>query len=187
MLVVELMSVAKNFNPHSRGERLCLYNIFKIMQEISIHVPAWGTTFPLPLPGTRTAISIHVPTWGTTQFFTKIIRYVHISIHVPAWGTTLINASAFFLSLFQSTFPHGERREVELQLVICKKFQSTFPHGERQVAFVLCIFVHFYFNPRSRMGNDHIWICDFNVLWVISIHVPAWGTTAILAQNYFLF
>ena len=77
-----------------------------------------------------------------------------ISIHVPAWGTTffpnlLINSFAF-----QSTFPRGERLHW-----IC--FQQSAP----------------YFNPRSRVGNDEVKIGVFNKA-VISIHVPAWGTTA---------
>ena len=77
-----------------------------------------------------------------------------ISIHVPAWGTTVKRSLDEIIdTLFQSTFPRGERLNYRVQ---CRS--------------------HFYFNPRSRVGNDKIgdtlwWISD------ISIHVPAWGTT----------
>ena len=37
------------------------------------------------------------------------------------------------------------------------------------------------FNPRSRVGNDVKQITD-NRLSIISIHVPAWGTTLLMCQ-----
>ena len=35
------------------------------------------------------------------------------------------------------------------------------------------------FNPRSRVGNDKIFVFH-NMKVVISIHVPAWGTTTVV-------
>ena len=35
----------------------------------------------------------------------------------------------------------------------------------------------YYFNPRSRVGNDRVSVI-FRLFAIISIHVPAWGTTA---------
>ena len=60
-------------------------------------------------------------------------------------------------------------------------FQSTFPRGERH---------HLdnspnataYFNPRSRVGND-IDAILMRTRELISIHVPAWGTTSDMVVN----
>ena len=79
--------------------------------QISIHVPAWGTTDGLCDRKGILVISIHVPAWGTTAIpVQQISMYTNfnprsrvgndgstewenltkelISIHVPAWGTT---------------------------------------------------------------------------------------------------
>ena len=58
-----------------------------------------------------------------------------------------------------------------------KEFQSTFPRGERRKNIVV-IRVICYFNPRSRVGNDQ-YSNGLAPVSVISIHVPAWGTTII--------
>ena len=55
------------------------------------------------------------------------------------------------------------------------KFQSTFPRGERRPVLV-CLQYSVDFNPRSRVGNDAPYLFASNTL-LISIHVPAWGTT----------
>ena len=56
--------------------------------EISIHVPAWGTTNGDVFLFNTTNISIHVPAWGTTRIHDICFCRLIISIHVPAWGTT---------------------------------------------------------------------------------------------------
>ena len=61
---------------------------------------------------------------------------------------------------FQSTFPRGERLIIILSFPQMDKFQSTFPRGERP----------------DRHNTD-------NRLRIISIHVPAWGTTSNLSQK----
>ena len=100
-------------------------------------------------------ISIHVPAWGTTVFCSRMAQKEHyfnprsrmgndrkpksqqkplteISIHVPAWGTTPQSFRHFSRkSIFQSTFPHGERPDRTKARCITMRFQSTFPHGER--------------------------------------------------------
>ena len=134
-------------DPFNLHESLCV--------DISIHVPAWGTTFysrsisivflfQSTFPrGERLDdstilalrnISIHVPAWGTTECLLSFYRSLLISIHVPAWGTTLQQLKLEKTQEFQSTFPRGERRT------------NKYP------VFILCN---------------------------ISIHVPAWGTTAV--------
>ena len=54
-----------------------------------------------------------------------------ISIHVPAWGTTKRPPFLYQFTLFQSTFPRGERH--------CR-IEHSLNCGN--------------FNPRSRVGND---------------------------------
>ena len=66
------------------------------------------------LPEWITLVSIHVPARGTTTFpeFVPLDDYV-VSIHVPARGTTTLEmVQAAVDMMFQSTFPHGERRRL---------------------------------------------------------------------------
>ena len=76
---------------------------------ISIHVPAWGTTFGAMSKSFGFSISIHVPAWGTTCIAESEGRKINISIHVPAWGTTIPGIHSLPRQRFQSTFPRGER------------------------------------------------------------------------------
>ena len=95
------------------------------------------------------------------------------------------SVTKFFATLFQSTFPRGERPVIRVSVSLSTPFQSTFPRGERQ--FDVSIFlmstpisIHVpawgttlnpfvpgiipnYFNPRSRVGNDTCYtiICLF--------------------------
>ena len=98
------------FNPRSR-----VGNDVPVMQrhigfQISIHVPAWGTTLRAVIISLTETISIHVPAWGTTKQSLNLLSFpafqstfprgerrdgselwlvrINISIHVPAWGTT---------------------------------------------------------------------------------------------------
>ena len=92
-----------------RGERPGRHSYSATWHVISIHVPAWGTTYDKSISKTKYSISIHVPAWGTTfhKCFSFYIRF--ISIHVPAWGTTRVGIWTKTASGFQSTFPRGER------------------------------------------------------------------------------
>ena len=100
-------------------------------------------------------ISIHVPAWGTTAIDMIGSDKLEISIHVPAWGTTGTSTYACADTLkFQSTFPRGERPDAPDRSVSATKFQSTFPRGERPIGQI--------------QDNNAV---------LISIHVPAWGTT----------
>ena len=135
---------------------------------------------PLSYPNQQ--ISIHVPSWGTTRsLFDLPYTIVEISIHVPSWGTTIFTRRQPPCILFQSTFPRGERRHRYQILRTKNRFQSTFPRGERRTggsqAVAAC-----NFNPRSLVGNDGL---HFHRDWrrFISIHVPSWGTTQCLANT----
>ena len=56
---------------------------------ISIHVPAKGTTEAVGGVADELVISIHVPAKGTTSAELMGVARLVISIHVPAKGTTL--------------------------------------------------------------------------------------------------
>ena len=77
-------------------------------------------------------ISIHVPAWGTTKVRAEFEKQKKISIHVPAWGTTSCSTSVTIVCPFQSTFPRGERHFGCSIIIPCCRFQSTFPRGERR-------------------------------------------------------
>ena len=82
-----------------------------------------------------------------------------LSIHVPARGTTQIDGAEKLKGVFQSTFPRGERR--------------LFPRRcEVPTAF----------NPRSREGNDGCIPKKELDAIILSIHVPARGTTSSCAS-----
>ena len=78
-----------------------------------------------------------------------------ISIHVPAWGTTVKRSLDEIIdTLFQSTFPRGERLIGADGTLEDRQFQSTFPRGERPTEYVGNYTLLLNFNPRSRVGND---------------------------------
>ena len=126
-----------------------------VCREISIHVPAWGTTFSIYSISSISRISIHVPAWGTTYLPTFHLQfYIYfnprsrvgndaialippimplISIHVPAWGTTVLG-----ISIYRDCQDFNPRSRVGndilpiIFLITDRIFQSTFPRGERR-------------------------------------------------------
>ena len=89
-------------------------------------------------------------------------------------------------SVFQSTFPRGERRQGNHRRFYNKKrFQSTFPRGERPELrwkkAVLRLFQSTF--PRGERLADPI---ATPAVGSISIHVPAWGTTACIRYAHTL-
>ena len=146
---------------------------------VSIHVPARGTTYsshsfcmvlgrfnPRSREGNDKAVLV---SWNRQTLFQStfprgerrpdiiVLFYVRkVSIHVPARGTTTYKVSERPADMFQSTFPRGERH-----------FLPPIQQTETR------------FNPRSREGNDaSLLSCLYCI--VVSIHVPARGTTAML-------
>ena len=103
-----------NFNPRSReGSDLGFGKAQIGLILISIHAPARGAT--------------------TTQCYKWLKKM--ISIHAPARGATLRDPhKRYFLTLFQSTLPRGER-----QSELTRKSRTCYD-----------------FNPRSREGSDGI-------------------------------
>ena len=78
-------------------------------------------------------------------------------------------------ALFQSTFPRGERRCLRFYHIPVLDFN---PRSREGNDYPCCIpFPHLRnFNPRSREGND-VFSSYSRQMVVISIHVPARGTT----------
>ena len=106
-----------------------------------------------------------------------ILCSVPISIHVPAWGTTQT-----LLLICSQRYNFNPRSRVGNDvgmfngLSATGVFQSTFPRGERRKCRRQSIST-WNFNPRSRVGNDDTTGVQKGVSAIISIHVPAWGTT----------
>ena len=90
----------------------------------------------------------------------KSLWATRISIHVPARGTTLLPSKIIRVRIFQSTCPHGARLSGPAGLTGVIRFQSTCPHGARLA---------------TNLANAP--------LYPISIHVPARGTTRVLAPD----
>ena len=163
-VVIVVVDIARRaFNPRSRvgNDRSC--------SEPMMLCCNFQSTFPR---GERRFFSIH------------LLILSSLSIHVPAWGTTYRTASTHGITVFQSTFPRGERHLPCYIQALSFHFQSTFPRGERRCLAQNLFFSHSAFNPRSRVGNDSASSFDIP-LSMLSIHVPAWGTTYLVNINLF--
>ena len=100
-------------------------------------------------------ISIHVPAWGTTDDNYTYFTVPTISIHVPAWGTT---EKRSYHGIHQMYFNPRSRVGNDCKVIRLKKLILDF-------------------NPRSRVGNDPKQLRFLVKTHLISIHIPAWGTT----------
>ena len=78
---------------------------------------------------------------------------------------------------FQSTSPQGERQTpAAISGAIVDVFQSTSPQGERRDRVVM-LRVSRGFQSTSPQGERPMLDADADFLEMISIHVPARGTT----------
>ena len=100
-----------------------------------------------------------------------------ISIHVPAWGTTNTGRYVIlYLYYFNPRSRVGNDIPIKYSTTATINFNPRSRVGNDGCKS-RCYYLRQYFNPRSRVGNDGnraICQCGRN----ISIHVPAWGTTA---------
>ena len=77
------------FNPRSRkGNDESEFDGLFVVSQVSIHVPARGTTFLCDFKLLMFHVSIHVPARGTTWYLFYASICIAVSIHVPARGTT---------------------------------------------------------------------------------------------------
>ena len=88
----------------------------------------------------------------------------------------LVPISAYAISMFQSTLPHGERLSFVSTHVSLGLFQSTLPHGERPRLLPMVIIL-ICFNPRSHTGSDIIYSLSCLCSDGVSIHAPTRGAT----------
>ena len=107
----------------------------------------------------------------------SILRRNIISIHVPTWGTTLL--LPFLLSLQWNFNPRSHVGNDFFHPLswLASGYFNPRSHVGNDFHILLPLFIFFYFNPRSHVGNDEMQPRDI-LKYVISIHVPTWGTTS---------
>ena len=98
-------------------------------------------------------VSIHVPTRGTTFVICVFFVDVVVSIHVPTRGTTKKSHISEMITVFQSTFPRGERRRWAGHRNRKKRFNPRSHEGNDKLQFISTVSLG-SFNPRSHEGND---------------------------------
>ena len=151
----------------------------------------------MDLVGRYADISIHVPAWGTT-------KSAHADLVNNKFQSTFPRGERPFLPLLQLQLHNfnprsrvGNDRERKAPCKVSGNFNPRSRVGnDLRHPVHLCnthISIHvpawgtthihlprlsrnFYFNPRSRVGNDIIGVV-IGAVTGISIHVPAWGTT----------
>ena len=148
------------------------------------------------------SISIHAPTWGATSLILFALVVLIISIHAPTWGATFkIPRSHVRRVLFQSTHPHGVRRNAIKYLwrwqhisihaptwgatkfswsqSRCDQFQSTHPHGVRPVTTSSPDPDVAKFQSTHPHGVRLPALDYLSTSLSISIHAPTWGATVL--------
>ena len=96
--------------------------------------------------------NVSLPAWSDAPELVKD-GVLHVSIHVPAWGATTEFLAMRLPTMFQSTFPRGERHTANHGCLFWEMFQSTLPRGERPTPST-ALPTWACFNPRSRVGSD---------------------------------
>ena len=156
-----------------RGERPSM-SALKYRLEVSIHAPARGATtdsdqfYGLDMFNPRSRA-------GSDPKAQACWPQARVSIHAPARGATRCKRSAVISSMFQSTLPRGERRQVDGHAVCVYQFQSTLPRGERPQLMDEAADEEVSIHAPAR-GATHAQSPDGAVLDV-SIHAPARGAT----------
>ena len=90
-----------DFNPRSLVGNDDIGAAFEAIENISIHVPSWGTTKEGVRFGHTENISIHVPSWGTTANFHKYSLFFYA---INIIFLLFIIPSLFSLVLFMLLF-----------------------------------------------------------------------------------
>ncbi len=153
--ILDEQRASMSFNPRSRMGSDLVGGILRVDRIVSIHAPAWGATWRLG--GLRTGERGFNPRSRMGSDMGDDIRReeaLRVSIHAPAWGATFPRIRTPSRRTFQSTLPHGERRDLVQGAGPLETFQSTLPHGERH---------------DGELSADH--------RAGVSIHAPAWGAT----------
>ena len=166
-----------------RGERPVNTGVRVLRSEISIHVPAWGTT-AIAIAGAGYQMDFNPRSRvGNDGKHGSGSSGSSISIHVPAWGTTRHRyAGRSTGRYFNPRSRVGNDQFPVTSFLTSFEFQSTFPRGERlwdtldfENGMIISIHV-------PAWGTTDAWLHLHNDQ-VISIHVPAWGTTSLVFRN----
>ena len=141
----------------------------------NVSLPAWSDAPELVKDGVL-HVSIHVPAWGATTEFLAMRLPTMFQSTFPRGERHTANHGCLFWEMFQSTLPRGERR---LEILIAeknRKFQSTLPRGERQQFVSGNYGVSLFQSTLPRGERPQRAQCG-HAIWHVSIHAPAWGAT----------
>ena len=149
-------------------------------------------------------VSIHAPARGATWPRASMHRLPYVSIHAPARGATA-ESMPWRFSVFRSTLPRGERRQIASAVVARSAFQSTLPRGERPLDRRRSLRARTVSIHAPRAGSDTLerQLCCASMLFQstlpargatlepgharhmteVSIHAPARGATRPTAAN----
>ena len=140
---------------HPHGVRHFLVIMRQCWKVISIHAPAWGATSGTAFIKTscrnfnpRTRMGCDLSILSITKQY-DLFQSTH-----PHGVRRESNKASLIVILFQSTHPHGVRLDNLLTKAKSISFQSTHPHGVRQQYGSCESGESRYFNPRTRMGCD---------------------------------
>ena len=112
----------------------------------------------------------------------RFLRYFNPRSHVGNDAT--LKTISSHVTLFQSTFPRGERRQFHVLFQTLKLYFNPRSHVGNDLYYAVEAFQQVqYFNPRSHVGNDDSADNAISILNSISIHVPTWGTTGLTYSN----
>ena len=136
--------------PH--GVRQLVQAQLAAARDISIHVPARGTT---SIACSMTVIVINFNPRTRTGYDNRQGCEAGDPVYFnprTRTGYDHSGSTPTVTFLFQSTYPHGVRQLVQAQLAALVTFQSTYPHGVRLSAPEGCGH-SIYFNPRTARGT----------------------------------
>ena len=142
------------FNPRSRVGNDEVKEAIQTTSQISIHVPAWGTTHVQRLrPVNYAVFQSTFPRGERPSLPSKILITFNFNPRSRVGNDKVNDEWLTEGTGFQSTFPRGERPNATKSSELPCQFQSTFPRGERPTQMRNNDANH-DFNPRSRVGND---------------------------------
>ena len=120
--------------------------------------------------------NVSLPAWSDAPELVKD-GVLHVSIHVPAWGATTEFLAMRLPTMFQSTFPRGERHTANHGCLFWEMFQSTLPRGERRRMFGQSYHRHPVSIHAPAWGATQL-MHNGPIRSLVSIHAPAWGATS---------
>ena len=168
-----------------RGERLLLNS--KYLYHVTFNPRSRvGNDRSKPDVLTFPRLSIHVPAWGTTFSYRSCHKVLSFNPRSRVGNDCTNSVHCQIQENFQSTFPRGERPPTMIPRANPNNFQSTFPRGERPVQDSISAMYQSFQSTFPR-GERPLTIRPLAEFANLSIHVPAWGTTRfyLLRLSYF--